>query len=66
VLRAKAEELRLRDAAPKPLLFGRHLIARGLRPGAQFGKLLDEAFEAQLEGAFTDLEGAEKWLDAHL
>jgi tRNA nucleotidyltransferase (CCA-adding enzyme) len=66
VLRAKAEELRLRDAAPKPLLLGRHLIARGLRPGAQFGKLLDEAFEAQLEGAFTDLEGAEKWLDGHV
>ncbi|MBW8865333.1 MAG: HD domain-containing protein, partial [Verrucomicrobia bacterium] len=64
VLRAKAEELRLRDAAPKPLLLGRHLIARGLKPGAQFGKLLDEAFEAQLEGAFTDLAGAEKWLDA--
>ena len=62
-MRAKAEELRLRDAAPKPLLMGRHLIARGLRPGGQFGKLLDEAFEAQLEGAFTDLEGAEKWLD---
>jgi tRNA nucleotidyltransferase (CCA-adding enzyme) len=62
-LRAKAEELRLRDSAPKPLLLGRHLIARGLRPGARFGTLLDEAFEAQLEGQFTDMAGAEKWLD---
>jgi len=65
-LRAKAEELRLRDSAPKPLLLGRHLIARGLRPGARFGTLLDEAFEAQLEGKFTDMEGAEKWLDGHV
>ena len=62
-LRAKADELRLRESAPKPLLQGRHLVARGLQPGKQFGTLLDEAFEAQLEGAFTDLEGALKWLD---
>ena len=62
-LRAKAAELRLREAAPKPLLQGRHLIARGMQPGVQFGALLAEAFEAQLEGKFTDLEGALKWLD---
>jgi tRNA nucleotidyltransferase (CCA-adding enzyme) len=63
-LRLKAEELRLRDAAPKPLLQGRHLIARGMPPGVQFGTLLAEAFETQLEGGFADLEGALKWLDA--
>jgi tRNA nucleotidyltransferase (CCA-adding enzyme) len=63
-LRIKANELRLQDAAPKPLLLGRHLIARGMEPGIQFGALLDEAFEAQLEGTFTDLDGALKWLDA--
>ena len=62
-LRAKAEELRLRDAAPKPLLQGRHLIAGGMQPGKQFGVLLDAAFEAQLEGQFTDENGALKWLD---
>jgi tRNA nucleotidyltransferase (CCA-adding enzyme) len=44
-------------------LQGRHLIARGMPPGVQFGTLLDEAFEAQLEGGFTDLDGALKWLD---
>lgn len=62
-LRAKAEELRLQDAAPKPLLQGRHLIARGLSPGVEFGTLLSEAFEVQLEGGFEDLDGALKWLD---
>jgi tRNA nucleotidyltransferase (CCA-adding enzyme) len=63
LLRAKAAELSLRDAAPKPLLQGRHLIARGLKPGAAFGVLLEQAFEAQLEGHFTDLDGALRWLD---
>ncbi len=64
MLRVKAEELRLRDAAPKPLLQGRHLIARGMQPGKQFGVLLNAAFEAQLEGHFADLDGALKWLNA--
>jgi tRNA nucleotidyltransferase (CCA-adding enzyme) len=62
-LRARAEALRLRDSAPKPLLQGRHLMARGLTPSKQFGVLLEEAFEAQLEGKFTDVAGALKWLD---
>jgi len=35
-----------------------------MQPGKQFGTLLDEAFEAQLEGGFTDLDGALKWLDS--
>ncbi|MDB6110234.1 MAG: hypothetical protein JWR69_1984 [Pedosphaera sp.] len=35
----------------------------GMQPGKQFGTFFDEAFEAQLEGAFTDLDGALKWLD---
>lgn len=61
-LQTKAEELRLRDAAPKPLLLGRHLVERGLKPGKQFRAVLDAAFEAQLEGQFTDLQGALQWL----
>lgn len=64
-LQVKAAEQHLRDSAPKPLLQGRHLIARGMQPGRPFGTLLDQAFEAQLEGAFTDLEGALRWLEEH-
>jgi tRNA nucleotidyltransferase (CCA-adding enzyme) len=64
-LQARAGELRLRDSAPKPLLQGRHLIARGLQPGTQFGTLLRQAFDAQLEGAFSDLAGALQWLEHH-
>ena len=39
-LLAKAEELRLRDAAPKPILQGRHLIAAGLTPADLPAELL--------------------------
>jgi tRNA nucleotidyltransferase (CCA-adding enzyme) len=62
-LREKAEELLVRESAPRPLLQGRHLIQRGMKPGPLFGKLLEKAFEAQLEGEFGDLEGALRWLE---
>ena len=62
MLRAKATELNLRDRAPKPLLLGRHLLEAGLTPGRHLGRIIDAAFEAQLEGRFMDLEGAKRWL----
>lgn len=60
-IRAVAGELELQAQAPRPLLQGRHLMKQGLQPGPQFGRLLKAAFEAQLEGEFTDLEGALAW-----
>jgi tRNA nucleotidyltransferase (CCA-adding enzyme) len=63
---ARAAALELEDRAPRPLLLGRHLIARGIAPGPALGAILDEAFEAQLNGAFADPAGAERWLDARL
>ncbi|MFN0068957.1 MAG: 2-amino-4-hydroxy-6-hydroxymethyldihydropteridine diphosphokinase [Limisphaerales bacterium] len=64
-LRAKAEALQLREAAPRPVLLGRHLLGRGLTPGPELGRVLHEAFEAQLEGDFHDLDGALAWFEAH-
>ncbi|NBV24107.1 MAG: polynucleotide adenylyltransferase [Proteobacteria bacterium] len=61
-LRAKAEELRVQDSAPKPILQGRHLVAAGMKPGKEFKTILHDAFDAQLEGQFGDLEGAQEWL----
>ncbi len=49
-------------AAPAPILMGRHLLARGVPPGPAMGRILDEAYEAQLDGAFSDLDGALAWL----
>lgn len=62
-LLAKAAELKVKDAAPKPILLGRHLIEIGMKPSPQFTAILDAAFEAQLEGKFADLDGAKAWLD---
>lgn len=63
---AAARTLALADAAPKPILLGRHLIAAGLKPGREFQPLIDAAFEAQLDGAFADESGAVAWLRRHL
>ena len=52
----QAEALALADRAPKPIVLGRHLIAEGQTPGPAFGPLLEQCFEAQLDGAFHDLE----------
>ena len=53
----RAEELRVKDAAPQRIVLGRHLIERGMQPGPSFSPILEECFEAQLDGAFNDLDG---------
>lgn len=65
-LRAKAHALELESAGPRPILLGRHLIALGQRPGPKFTPILDEAFEAQLDGGFHDEAGAVAWLKRRL
>ena len=57
-LAAAAERLRVAAEAPKPILMGRDLIAMGYKPSPQFGTWLDACFEAQLDGVFSDHEGA--------
>ncbi|MFA5927269.1 MAG: HDIG domain-containing metalloprotein [Patescibacteria group bacterium] len=52
----RAKQLSLEDTKPKPLVMGRHLIELGLEPGPGFGQVLDELFEAQLEGKFSTVE----------
>ncbi len=61
-LAAAARALAIADAAPKPLLLGRRLVAAGLVPGPRFRAILAAAYEAQLDGAFTDEPGATAWL----
>lgn len=65
-LRNRARELMLEASAPKPIILGRHLLAEGAQPGPRFKPILDDAFEAQLEGAFVDEIGGVEWLRAHL
>jgi tRNA nucleotidyltransferase (CCA-adding enzyme) len=60
-LRAKSRQLEIAAQAPKPILLGRHLISLGEHPGPSFKPLLDQAFEAQLDGVFRDEPGAIAW-----
>ena len=52
----RAHELQVQDSAPEPLVKGRHLIGLGLKPGPHFRPILDECYEAQLDGKFKTLE----------
>jgi tRNA nucleotidyltransferase (CCA-adding enzyme) len=65
-LRQRARQLDLQHMAPRPLIQGRHLVKRGLKPDPVFRTILDAAFEAQLDGTFTDEAAAEAWLQNHL
>lgn len=65
-LRTRAQELCVDEQAPRPLLLGRHLLAQKMPPGPHLKPLLAEAFEAQLDGAFSDEAGAVAWLQRHL
>ena len=62
-LLARARELEVREKPPVPILLGRHLLGMGMEPGPRMGILLDNAYEAQLEGLFTDLPGALQWAE---
>lgn len=65
-LSAQAERLRVAAAAPKPLLQGRHLIDMGYAPSEKFGKWLSMAFEAQIAGRFSDMDGAKAYFKANI
>lgn len=65
-IRRIAESQGVLDGPLIPLVTGRHLIARGVSPGKSMGALLQTVFEAQLNGAFSDSIGAERWLEQFL
>lgn len=63
---AMALELGCADKPLTPLLLGRHLEEAALKPGPNFKKLLDAAYEQQLDGLFNTLDGAKEWLKVQL
>ncbi len=58
----KAQGLSIVNQGPEPIMMGRHLIAMGMTPGVEFGQILREAFEAQLDGGFEDVEGGMRFV----
>lgn len=59
----RAQQFLVEHEAPQDLVAGRHLVARGMKPGPHFGEILDRCRELQDEGEWED---AEKLLDAAL
>ncbi len=52
----RAAALDVRTAPPRPLVQGRHLIDIGLTPGPGFKAILDDCYEAQLEGKISTVQ----------
>ena len=46
----------MKDAPPRDVVLGRHLEARGLTPGPEFGDILARCRDVQDETGWTDAE----------
>jgi poly(A) polymerase len=58
----KKEEFANEPIIPPPLVRGDDLIAMGMKPGPQFGEILEAVETRQLEGAVKDREEALAWV----
>lgn len=65
-LRAKGEEFAAEPLIPPPLVTGRDLIGRGLRPGPRFKEILDAIQTEQLENRLQDRDEALRFLEEML
>ncbi|MBI1875164.1 MAG: CCA tRNA nucleotidyltransferase [Acidobacteria bacterium] len=54
----RARQLGVEHQPPPPILKGRHLLALGLSPGPEVGKILKEVYEQQLDGHVTTEDDA--------
>lgn len=52
-----AEQLNVLESAPQKIVNGRDLFSLGVKPGPQMGVIIKTLYEAQLDGAFTTIEG---------
>jgi tRNA nucleotidyltransferase (CCA-adding enzyme) len=56
---ARARELEVQEAAPAPILLGRHLLEMGLEPGPRIGEITRAVYEMQLDGRVKTLVEAQ-------
>lgn len=54
----RVRELNIEKEAPRPILMGRHLIELGLKPSAEFKRILEAVYEKQLDGKIQTLDEA--------
>jgi len=65
-IKEKASSLGVVNSKPKPLLRGRDLVKAGLTPSPRFKRILDQAFNAQLDGEIDSHKSAVEWLKKNL
>ena len=54
----RAQELDVAQRPPEPILKGRDLLALGLTPGPEIGRILRAVYERQLDGVVTTIDEA--------
>ena len=54
----RAQDLDVAHRPPEPILKGRDLLALGLTPGPEIGRVLRAVYERQLDGAVTNMDEA--------
>lgn len=62
----RAQQLAVDRRAPLPIIMGRHLLELGIQPGPDMGRLLDDCYEAQLDGDFGTLEDGLAYVKSRL
>ncbi len=65
VVRARAKELNILNKKMPTILRGKDLIASGMKPSKEFGKILDVAYEAQMHKKFSSHDEGIRWLRAN-
>ncbi len=54
----RARALGVEHEPPEPLLLGRHLLALGMKPGPEIGRILKQVYERQLDGDISTIDQA--------
>lgn len=62
----RASALNILDKQATPLLMGKDILSFGIKPSKDFSKILNLAYEAQMDGKFTSHEEALNWLEEYL
>ncbi|MES0372054.1 MAG: HD domain-containing protein [Mariprofundaceae bacterium] len=61
----QAEALQHHQEKPAPIITGKTLMTLGAPAGPELGKMLNEAYQAQLDGEFDDSEHGIQWCKQH-
>jgi len=61
----QAQRLQHHQSKPQAILNGKILLQLGIAPSPEMGAMLDQAYEAQLDGEFENETSAVAWLQNH-